>query len=324
MLSVNVCQMVQDARLYGVMTTGLKCHQARCNQSVGHSSTIWDLSPSALSEPVLNLGHGLRGVSAKPGAGTAARRSLARTCTRAVLHYSALGVTGPRPLRMPGCELEQDPVAPVWMRSGFAPTMPKKGQEGLLCQEGMSGTCRRWLCPRAVPRSPPVSACAWSCVGLQIPPQLQRGSARDISPTSTNPSSPRGHPTGPRDLPQVLICLALVKTPALIFAGAGFHPALGKAEQSSGDTVVLGQSFPVRAERRRAPCHLQEQTLGLPLPSQWPGKSILRREVRDAFVFVHLLAIFFGCLRLRCLTNPILLSFPPHYGTISPSQCTSG
>lgn len=67
MLSVNVCQMVQDAGLYGVMTTGLKCHQARCNQSVGHSSTIWDLSPCALSEPVLNLGHGLRGVSAKAG-----------------------------------------------------------------------------------------------------------------------------------------------------------------------------------------------------------------------------------------------------------------
>lgn len=65
MLSVNVCQMVQDAGLYGVMTTGLKCHQARCNQSVGHSSTIWDLSLSALSEPELNLGHGLRGVSAE-------------------------------------------------------------------------------------------------------------------------------------------------------------------------------------------------------------------------------------------------------------------
>lgn len=64
MLSVNVCQMVQDAGLYGVTTTGLKCHQARCNQSVGHSSTIWDLSLPALSEPELNLGHGLRGVSA--------------------------------------------------------------------------------------------------------------------------------------------------------------------------------------------------------------------------------------------------------------------
>lgn len=65
MLSVNVCQMVQDAGLYGVMTTGLKCHQARCNQSVGHSSTIWDLSLPALSEPVLNLGHGLGGASAR-------------------------------------------------------------------------------------------------------------------------------------------------------------------------------------------------------------------------------------------------------------------
>lgn len=90
MLSVNVCQMVQDAGLYGVMTTGLKCHQARCNQSVGHSSTIWDLSLPALSEPVLNLGHGLGGASARAGkrmrAGAVLRGLPGRSSESELLH----------------------------------------------------------------------------------------------------------------------------------------------------------------------------------------------------------------------------------------------
>lgn len=157
MLSVNVCQMVQDAGLYGVMTTGLKCHQARCNQSVGHSSTIWDLSLSALSEPGLNLGHGLRGVSAKPGKRTAAHcfpcRDFETSCSS--LQCAARDKPGPRPPRTRVCKLERGPVAPVLLRSGFAlTTHVRKGSTGCCAARRPVGRAGAGCSPRAWPRCP--------------------------------------------------------------------------------------------------------------------------------------------------------------------------
>lgn len=289
MLSVNVCQMVQDAGLYGVMTTGLKCHQARCNQSVGHSSTIWDLSLSALSEPVLNLGHGLRGVSAKPGKRTAAR---CFPCYNFSLIGSVLqcAVRGkPRPV-LPGHVCAgggRTPFLPFGRGSGFAPTTCKDEQRGLRRQEA-SGT-RRALGP--APRGR----------------RSRSSSAGNVAATGTNPppcnaisAGLSGRPRGIWDINQVLIRSALVKV--LSCAREGRTEPRGHRG--------AGTELPAPAEPSRAPCHLLGQAAGsLLLPCA--RESLLCVTKSGVFTCVHLPSVFFQRLQLKSLTNPTSLFFPP-------------
>jgi len=96
-------------------------------------------------------------------------------------------------------------------------------------------------------------------MGLRIPPSSKGalpGASTGINPSSFNVISV-GLSSSIWDLNQVLICSALVKIPALIFADAGPHPA------GAGDGTG---------------CLLLPQRL---------AKSVLHREAGDAFTRMH-------------------------------------
>lgn len=82
----------------------------------------------------------------------------------------------------------------------------------------------------------------------------------------------------------------------------------------------------------RAPCPSTAQQGSLlppllscpqaPCSSPTPGKSVLCNKVKGASICVHLPSIFFQCLQLNSLTNPIPLVFPPPVKYSPTCHCT--